>query len=350
MNVGRSGNNFDVIRLVAAIMVMITHSYALLGKSENDLLSVATSGALQFSHLGVAIFFIISGYLIAQSAMASKTWKGYMWRRFLRIFPGLLVVLLLSAFVLGPIVTSLSLAQYFTNKGTYLHICSVSLYRLYLRLPGVFEHNPQKAVNGSLWTLAYEFSMYIGTIVGYYFGLLSRKNLVAVFWGLLFILRIYMGKNYFVYNYSTPCLLGLNITYFYEWSFYFLTGTTIFLFRDKLMFNTYALLGLLLLYMFAGYIKCEGALRVLNYLLIPYAVFRLAFIKGSLNHIGRYGDFSYGFYIYAFPVQQTIVHFTGTHLPVFQIFLFSVTLTFPLAFMSWHFIEKHFLAFKNRIN
>lgn len=345
----RSENNFDIIRLVAAIMVIVTHSYALLGKSEHDLLWQLTLGTLQFSHLGVAVFFVISGYLISQSAFASKTWKGYLWRRVLRIFPGLLVVLLCSTFVLGAVVTNLPWHSYFTRPDTYLHLVSISLYRLYLHLPGVFENNSNTAVNGSLWTLAYEFTMYLVVIVAYLLGILQRKNVIAVLWLFMLAIRIYVGSNYFVYSYSASWLLGLNITYFFEWSFYFLTGTLVFLFREKINFNLKVLAAMLLLYIAVAFFKQESVLRIFTYLLVPYAIFTLAFIKSTTNNFGKYGDFSYGFYIYAFPVQQTIVHVLGAQIGIVPFFLLSVGITFPLAYASWHLVERRFLAFKNMV-
>lgn len=345
----RAENNFDLIRLVAAIMVILTHSYSLSGRGENDLLSQATSGALQFSHLGVAIFFIISGYLITQSAQLSKSWKAYLWRRILRIFPGLVFVLLLSTFVLGALLTTLPIKEYFTDVKTYAHLSSVSLYGLSPKLPGVFSTNPIYSVNGSLWTLCYEFSLYLLTLAFFCVGICKKRNLLLALWFLMLLLRIYVGKNYYTYSYSTFWLLGLNITYFFEWSFYFLSGAIVFLYKDRLQPNVYWVFSLLALYIIATMLKSEMALRVLNYLLVPSVVFYFSFLKGITNEAGKYGDFSYGFYIYAFPVQQSIIYFTHNSLSLETFFVLSVVFTFPFAFMSWHLVEKRFLAYKNLV-
>ncbi|MCS6818839.1 MAG: acyltransferase [Chitinophagales bacterium] len=346
----RTENNFDFIRLVAAALVIITHSLALTGRSENDWLSRITTGTLQFSHLGVAIFFVISGYLITQSAINSKTWKGYLWRRILRIFPGLIVVLMFSAFILGSIFSSLPLKDYLTNPKTYLHLASVSLYRLFLFLPGVFETNPNKAVNGSLWTLAYEFTLYIVVLLAWKVGLLRRGSILIVLFLLMYSIRLYLGEKYFIYNYSASWLLGLNITYFFEWSFYFLTGMIFYYYKEKIPLKFSLLIVLIVTYILFAVIRHEYMLRALNYILIPYMVFFLAFQKGKLNQIARNGDFSYGLYIYAFPIQQSIVAILGPQIPFELMLLLSIVCTFPFAYASWHLVEKKCLSLKRLID
>jgi peptidoglycan/LPS O-acetylase OafA/YrhL len=331
---------------MAATFVIITHSAALLGRGEGDALAQLTGGALQFNHLGVAIFFTISGFLITQSALVSKSAKGYLARRFLRIIPGLLIALLLSAFVLGPIVTTMSCKEYFSDKATYLHLLSVSLYKLFLNLPGVFSNNPtSKAVNGSLWTLAYEFSLYFAVLFISLAGLIKQKKLLLGVVLLAFVFRIYLWHRYFVYNYSTPFLLGLNIMYLTEWSFYFGAGLLFFLFKERIVFDVKILIVLVVIYAAAILLNIDFA-RIINYILIPYSVFYFSFLKSRLNRFGEYGDFSYGMYIYAFPVQQTIVHYTHASISTGMMIILSVLSTFPLAVLSWHLIEKRALRLK----
>jgi peptidoglycan/LPS O-acetylase OafA/YrhL len=344
-------NNFDIIRLIAATLVIITHSYSLTNKGESDFLSQATGGALMFSHLGVAIFFSISGYLITMSAFTNKTCKGYIWRRLLRIVPGLAIVLVLSAFVLGPIVSTLSTIDYFKNPATYRHLLSVFIYiQSNYSLPGVFMLNPINAVNGSLWTLAYEFSLYIIVLIALYAGLLKKKTFILCLWFVMMAVRIYVGKNYFVYSYSSPFLLNLNITYFFEWSFYFLSGMLVFLFKDSNFPNGKMSLGLLLIYIIFAVCGKSEVLRILNYITVPYILFYLSFIPGKLTTYGHWGDFSYGMYIYAFPVQQTIVFLYKNEISIPSLILLSICFTLPLAIASWHLVEKLALSYKHLLS
>ena len=223
----RHSNNFDFIRLVAAILVIISHSNALLGDKELDLWAKLTLGTLSFSHLGVAIFFIISGYLITQSSQNSINWKSYLWKRLLRLIPGLIVVLLLCAFVLGPLATTESVPDYFRNKETYQFLFSTFLYIQNYSLPSVFTQNPIPAVNGSLWTLAYEFTLYIAVLFCFLSGYLKKRKLLLFFWIVFFLFRAYLGEKYFWYSYASPYTLNLNMMYLFEWSFYFLSGMLI---------------------------------------------------------------------------------------------------------------------------
>ena len=345
----RNSNNFDFIRLVAALLVIVTHSSAFLGIKEEDILSKLTRGTYSFSHLGVAIFFIISGYLITQSALHSTSWKSFLWKRVLRLIPGLLIVLVFCAFILGPIVTSEPLYFYFSSKETYRFLSSVFLYIQKYSLPGVFENNAISAVNGSLWTLAYEFTLYILVMFGFLLGILKKRNLVLCLWILFLSFRIYLGHKYYWYSYASPFAPYLNMMYVFEWSFYFLSGMLVFLYRDIKIVKLKFLLVLSFAYILLAILNQVDILKMLNYILVPYIVFYLAFIPGKLNSIGKYGDFSYGVYIYAFPVQQALVYFLGVDIPLNLYILLSIVTTFPFAVASWFLIEKKALKYKNII-
>ncbi len=343
-------NNFDFLRFLAVVFVIITHSYALIGKGESDYLSSLTLGTLSFSHAGVAIFFVISGYLILQSAMNTDTILSYFWKRTLRIIPGLLVVLLLCVFILGPIVTSLPISDYFSNSDSYKHLFSATIYNIsHLSLPGVFETNPNHAVNGSLWTLQYEFTCYIFiALIVFFFKSIDKikPNIIICFYILIISFRIYLDEKYYWFNYSSPYLAGMNIMYLYEWMIYFMSGMILYLFgrKYKYMFLT---LGIILsLYIILLFINEINFARITIYFLLTLIVFVIAFKVPQITGISKYGDISYGMYIYAFPIQQLILHYN----PKISITIFivlSILLTIPFAIFSWHLIEKKSLKFKS---
>lgn len=346
----RTNNNFDILRLTAACFVIITHSYALSNNGEQDVLSELSKGALSLSHLGLVMFFVISGYLIINSSLYSASWKSYLWKRILRLLPGLLGVLLLSAFLLGPLMTNLSINDYFNDPSTYKHLYTLSIFNIsHLTLPGVFEKNTSKAVNGSLWSLQYEFTLYLVVLLLTFLGLYKKRYLILVAWIFLFSFRIFIGDKYYWYCYSSHYLLGLNIVSLYEFSFYFLSGVLVYLFKDRLYFNWKIVLVLISIYSFFAWNDEVKVLRILNYLIIPYILFYIAFLKINLNSITKYGDISYGMYIYAFPVQQIIFSFYGP-LPINVYIIFSILFTLPFAIFSWFFIEKKALKYKNLIS
>jgi peptidoglycan/LPS O-acetylase OafA/YrhL len=339
-------NNFNFLRLIAACMVVLTHSYPLTGKVESDLISQLTLGTLSFSHLAVSIFFCISGFLITKSAINSKHFLSFFGKRILRIIPALFIVLLLESFVLGPFVTSLSLKTYFSNSQTYGHLLSSLLYVQNYFLPGVFDENPQHAVNGSLWTLMYEFSCYFICFIIVQSSLIKKKMvLTSILLGLLFI-RILLGDKFFWFNYSTPYLLGHNILYSFEWFFYFLCGMIYYLYFKSININFKLVIFLLLIYSIFILLDFEGMLKIMNYILIPTLIFFFAFIKGKLNSFGKKADLSYGIYLYAFPIQQLIVYLFHEKIEMELLSLLTIIMSIPLAFLSWHLIEKQALKLK----
>ena len=148
-------NNFGILRLCAAIMVISGHMANLM------LLPVPTLFGRQVHALGVYVFFLIGGYLITKSWMSDPHPICYAVKRFMRIWPPLAAYVLFAAFVAGPLLSELSAAEYFASGGWKTYLLNLCLYIMY-SLPGVFARNPYpNAVNGSLWTLPVEAAMYV---------------------------------------------------------------------------------------------------------------------------------------------------------------------------------------------
>ena len=161
-------NSLDLLRLLASTMVLFSHQFALMGLSEPQFMGWNTWGGA-----GVTIFFFLSGWLVwASWERDPHAWRFFL-RRSLRIFPGLWVVCLLSIFLLGPLVTTLSLSDYFGSAVTWRYFWTALFLTPYV-LPGVFVGNAMPGiVNGSLWTLPVEYFCYITVAV---------IGAVAVFW------------------------------------------------------------------------------------------------------------------------------------------------------------------------
>jgi len=139
----RGGNNFDFIRLVAASLVVFSHSFILAeGTDGREPLYFLTAGREDLGQVAVATFFVISGFLITMSFESSRSIGNYLWKRVLRVFPALIILLLLTTFVLGPLATNLSLKDYFSQGHTYSYLTNVRLFRLQYDLPGLFQENP----------------------------------------------------------------------------------------------------------------------------------------------------------------------------------------------------------------
>jgi len=164
--VNRPRNNLDALRLFAAMLVLVGHSYIFMGVTDPIFLAAVPLGPL-----GVSIFFVISGYLVSESWDRDPDAVRFLARRALRIVPGLAVCIFLTAFLLGPALTTLPLSAYFKHPTVWDYLYNIGLYISY-SLPGVFEKNRiAHSVNGSLWSLPVEFLLYlVVALVGIYCG------------------------------------------------------------------------------------------------------------------------------------------------------------------------------------
>jgi peptidoglycan/LPS O-acetylase OafA/YrhL len=321
-------NNFDFIRFVAAVLVIFSHAYPIAnGNHGSEPFGLLTKGQSTFGHLAVITFFIISGFLITQSFDRSKDLLLFIKARILRIFPGLIIAVLLTVFILGPVFTTLPLRDYFYNVRTIEYLKTISLYWIQYDLPGVFEKNIYPvAVNGSLWTLWYEFFFY--GVVGF-LGITKLLNKWIVTVGLLL----------------STFLFSFEVGGFYVDLFrYFSVGMMFYLFRNKIILNG----GLAILSLIVVFVSMKtGLFHEFFPVFGSYLVFYLAFNqKLKLNNFGKYGDFSYGLYIYAFPVQQIVSNFYGKDVTPLINFLIAFPVTLIFAIISWSFIERNALKLK----
>jgi peptidoglycan/LPS O-acetylase OafA/YrhL len=319
-------NNFDIIRFLAATLVIFSHAYPLTGNAGSEPFGILSNGLMSFGGLAVKVFFVISGFLITQSFDRSKDVIQYSKARILRIFPALIVVVLLSVFILGPIFTELSLKNYFSDPKTIDYFKTLTLYKMQYYLPGVFQSTPNKAINGSLWTLWFEFFFYIVVAFLGVTKLLNKKIVVTGF--ILATILFYLGRG----NFYTDLFR------------YFSAGMLFYLLRKNIIHNGWiALVSVIVL---ALTIKTS----YFNYTLTifgSYIIFYLSFHKKlKFYNFGKYGDFSYGLYIYAFPVQEMIVYLSHNHLSPLENFLLAFPITLVFAVLSWRLVERNALKLK----
>jgi peptidoglycan/LPS O-acetylase OafA/YrhL len=331
----RSGG-FDALRIVAASMVIFGHSYPLTGH-------VASFGLLGngVHTIGVKIFFVISGYLITRSWQSDPHLGRFWLKRALRIMPGLITICLLTVLVAGPLITHFPVFDYFSNRGTFFYLWNVALYPIYA-LPGVFTDNIYPvAVNGSLWSLPIEVAMYCGVpiLIGHYRS--SARFLIPVA-----ALGLLAASIYFVRiapPTSPPIVWGSSLISALDVAYYFYAGATMAVLRLDRFCNIWLALTIFCAsnWLFTGAISAEIALAVaLPYLSISVGKAKNTFLKRLDGH-----DYSYGLYLYGFPVQQMVVHFMGA-----QSALFNTTVSLPIALffavLSWREIERRALMLK----
>lgn len=335
---GGRDNNLNLIRMLAAVAVLASHSYPLSLGAENygpvhHVLGV-TAGTL-----AVSIFFVLSGLLITQS-FEKRTLKEFTVARVLRLFPGLAAALLLTVFILGPVVTSLTLGEYFTHFKTFTYfIRNITLFSDQSKLPGVFEALPYpRAINGSLWTLYGEVLCYIGVVIFGLAGLLSGKLRIFLAFCVFAIYYVILKSAPEFFPNDVHSISGLMLPFF--------IGIIFYKFRDHIRLN---------LVFTSVFLICLIVLRKTEFyyeifcVLSAYLLFYAAYVPaGIIRRYNRMGDYSYGYYIYAFPVQQLVVYWLDPLAPLALIFIAGI-LTLFLAVLSWHFIESPALVLRLKL-
>lgn len=333
----RASNNITILRHLAAILVLVNHSFDLMGRSESDPISLLTGGRTSSSRIGLIFFFFISGLLITQSLLSSDSIKHFLWKRILRIYPALIVVVLLTVFVVGPLFTTLPFGDYFSHKMTWEYLSGgVSLIRLRFFLPGTFNG---QGVNGSLWSLPIEFRFYILLAILLVVGILKKGAGRAVV--IIFILITYL-----FYGYLPQTALSAYFGPYVRWSPFFFLGSCVYFFRDKIPMNFWILLTLLILWYLLRDIEIAG--RLTELVAFSYMVLFLSYqtpVVGK-TFFSKH-DFSYAIYIYAFPIQQIILHCFADKITPWGVAGLTAIALIPFCFFSWHYIEKPALRLKH---
>ena len=335
-----SPNGFDALRFFAATCVLVGHSWPLTARKPEPF----PGGWDTLGGVGVAVFFVISGFLVAASRARSASVGSFLHKRALRILPAFTVVCLVSVFVLGPLVTTLPLAQYFDHPQTRIYFANLTMFDVQLALPGVFADNVYPhAVNGSTWTLPIEVFMYLLLAIGGTL-LLERWRMLAV---LIAGVALYQVRGLDWAASGAHLWTTLPAYYTLKYGVFFAAGTTAYLWRDRLPMSPLAaavLWGVAIL-------LSKTAVAMVPYLLaLSYSTLVVAALPWPvLTHWGRFGDFSYGMYLFAFPVQQAIVHFAGPQLPLAANIALCFAITLVLAVLSWHFVERPALDLKSAV-
>jgi peptidoglycan/LPS O-acetylase OafA/YrhL len=332
----RRENNFDALRLLAALAVILSHAFLIAqGTEKNDPLNWLTGNQCMLGLTGVFVFFAVSGFLVTQSFEQTRSPLRYLMKRVLRIFPAYLVCLVLTAFVLGPIVTTLSLGDYLHRPEPYRYLFYNSFFDIRVHeLPGVmFVDNPVGLeVNGSLWSLGCEFDMYLMVLV---LGLLR-----LIRWPVCVAL-LALGMACIAFPDTLGALGG------WGWTLsFFAIGMVLYKLRDTRIFN-----GWLALLAFAGLALSIPLKQFI--LLFPLCGCYLALYialhpKLPVIRATRFGDLSYGLYIFGWPSEQIAIWLLHGHATWWQVFILATVLAGGLAFLSWHLVEKRALRLKPR--
>lgn len=326
-----SSNCFDAVRIFAAACVLYCHQYALSGLPEPLILGVHS-----LAGFGVLIFFSISGYLVTASWLADPSFCRFAVRRALRIWPGFAAAILFSACVLGPLLYNGSVKEYFSHPA-FLEYFKNLKFDLRDELPLKFNGNVlPSAINGSLWTIPLELWCYFGLAIAGIFKLVSHRWLVLVATSI--VLYAYAISNRRGESFTTHW--SVESRFLLEFSLFFAAGSLLKLFS----FEGLDKRGLILL------MAC-AVLAILAYALnrpilaLWFVVPVIAIMIGNSSipvarSIGRWGDVSYGLYLYAFPVQQSMIFLFANKISWSALLVATAAVTMTLAMLSWHLVER----------
>lgn len=332
----RGGNNFDVLRLVAAVMVIVGHAYAIapqppLQDPVLKLLNFDFSGSL-----AVKFFFFLSGLLVTQSLIRRPEPLQFLARRALRIFPGLLICLVISVFIIGPIFTKFPIYDYFAQSDTWTYLARNSLLvDLQWRLPGVFSDH-KYGLNGSLWTLPFESICYLYIAIFCGLGLFSfRFAANAVFSAI--VAMAFLAPHYLPRFGQNPLSFLLPAC--------FALGALFAINKQSIKID---LQRVILLWIFASLVNEPKTHLFLFYVAFFYTSIFVASLDFVIKRLKPPFDASYGVYVYGFMIQQC-VNSVVPNVGVYGNQLISIMLALVVGIASWYIVEKHAIAFGEKI-
>ena len=327
-------NRFDRIRLGAALLVLASHSYVLTGHASDEPVAPLLGHVTDGGGLAVGVFFVLSGFLIARSALVHP-WARYVRGRVLRLYPAYLVVIVLQALVLGPVMSAWAPAAYFGE--VWGALARALAFSAPAGLPGVFGGVPAAGqVNGSLWTLRIEVLCYIGLLGLAGAGMLRPGRVLGVAAvGWLALAAVRLGP-------ADPRAAAI-----VDCGLHFAMGAVLWVYRDRVRVDGRLAAGGVALFGVAlfGAAAWTWAGPAVLHLVLPYLVLWAGLVRARGR--GRVPDISYGTYLAAFPLQQVVV---GLAPGIGPVGLMAVAAPLALAYgaASWRMIEAPALGWVAR--
>lgn len=335
-------NNFNLIRFVAALAVAVSHATVLTyGEAVPEPLFTATGYTL--GHHGVNVFFIVSGFLICQSYLRAASLTDFATARLLRIFPNLIFGVLLVVFVLAPLLTTVPMADYWQDRSTWFYLFGTSTaFFSNLELTGFLTDVPfANRINVPLWTLKWELMAYFGVPVLGVLCLLRATPHYLCF--LAVFVALWLGVTY-----ATSLRTDIAaVDHILRLGLCFKIGIGFYLYRRHIPLH----FGLVVLAWLPVWLLRETLFYQLAlFVALAYSVFWLAYIPaGKVRLFNKMGDYSYGIYIFHFPLMQAFVAifaFKAAHITL----LATLPILLSMAVFSYHVIEKPAMSKRRTIS
>ncbi|MCB3305655.1 acyltransferase [Klebsiella pneumoniae] len=329
-------NCFDFIRHIAALAVLVSHHFALTGRSEPYLF-----GGVKLGTAAVVVFFAISGYLITKSFCRSSSLVSYFKKRMFRIFPALVVCSFFIVFFVCGLWGNKEILPWVLSVRSMESFLSFSLFMLPHNAEAInfFSNNYiyPNALNGSLWSLKFEFIDYVLVFVIFFFFRNKFKVIGGVSFLLGAIVVLWLNTKFNISTYYLDRLALLSIP--------FATDSLLYTLEDCWKHTKIKIYLMAIFFLVLIFIQAEDEYDIPLLIILSSFIIFLGFSFHDKLLSGKF-DISYGIYIYAFPVQQLVINEITSDFFI-SIFI-SVVLTLILALFSWHFVEKKFIFNKSR--
>ncbi len=333
-------NKFGSMRLMLAFLVIVSHSSELVDGNRSREILTRIFGTLSLGDLAVD-GFLGQRILDYEKLYSVQEQLRYLSKRILRIVPGFVVAYLVTLVVIGPLVGR-TLAS-LVGPGAY-----EALGRMLLmvgpRLDGAFAGLPHQQLNSSMWTIAYEFRCYLFTMALGALGLFVHRRLcLAMTVGLLALLIAKFDIDLPMAVTAVTGRVDQDIRFLAA----FYLGGVFFLFGDRIVYTGRAAFFsacLLIALMFTDRFADPAALVFGGYLVFWLC---LATRPNALNVVGHRTDVLYGLYLYAWPVQNSLIWFWPGISPL-MVLGFATPIAAALGYLSWTLVEQPFLRLKGR--
>ncbi|UAJ12693.1 acyltransferase family protein [Glacieibacterium megasporae] len=328
-----SGPGFDLWRISLSLLVILLHSFHV---SYEHPPHIATGPFGPVFAAVLPIFFSLSGFLVTGSALRTRSIRVFLSFRALRIIPALVTEVTLAALIIGPLLTTLPLIAYFNDPRTHVYFGNIIGW-IHFALPGVFEHNPRPGVvNQNLWTLHPELICYAAMALLMATSLAYRRTFLTILWAIGTVAAAAINIRTDAWElhgtYPGPVLV-----------YYFLTGIVAYHWRHLIPVNRW----LFVVAVAVAYLLLK--LPNTTFFAEPFLVYIMIFVgmqkMPSIGFLQR-GDYSYGMYLYAYPIQQTLVLLFPATREWYYNFVLATVASLGVAMISWHLIEKPALSLK----
>lgn len=333
-------SGFDYLRLSLALLILFFHSFAQQEPEAPIAHYFLEWPGRAIRNILVPMFFGLGGFLVAGSLERTKSLITYWSLRSLRIFPALWADILFSALVLGPLMTTLPLAVYFSSPEFRVYFLNL-LGDIHYYLPGVFKGNPKQHVNGQLWTVPWDLFGYILLSALTYLRIYKNRRhlLVAVVaMQVLFPVAYLLARHFFEYKVASFHLIVVPC---------FMAGVLVHAYRDRIVWS-WRIFSLCLLIITASLLIHPHSILYLTFPIIYVTVF-LGLFNPKRTWVINSGDYSYGIFLYHRAIQQALWVLIPFGKTWYGNLLLSAPISLCFAFMSWHLVEKIALAQKSRI-